>query len=78
MNYCKTDVFITESFLNENPNTIFVFGDNLKRIVCGGAAALRYHKQSYGFITKKYPLMMMVHFITLMNKNAFLMMNCLN
>tara|TARA_R110002074_G_scaffold402324_1_gene606943 strand:- start:2175 stop:2519 length:345 start_codon:yes stop_codon:yes gene_type:complete len=32
-----------------------VFGDNLDRIGRGGAAALRDHPQSIGFITKKTP-----------------------
>lgn len=48
-------MLITKQFLDDNPNAIFVFGDNLLRKGTGGAAALRYHKQTYGFITKKYP-----------------------
>ena len=46
---------ITEKFLDENPDAIFVFGDNLYREGKGGAALLRDHPQSYGFITKKAP-----------------------
>lgn len=46
---------ITEQFLNDNPNIMFVFGDNLARTGRGGAAKLRHHPQSWGFITKKYP-----------------------
>ena len=46
---------ISEEFLNHNPDYIFVFGDNTIRKGTGGAAKLRYHKQSYGFITKKFP-----------------------
>jgi hypothetical protein len=49
------NLFITESFLDENANAIFVFGDNLQRFGNGGAAALRYHDRAYGFITKKFP-----------------------
>jgi hypothetical protein len=41
--------------LTENPNWVFVFGDNTLRRGLGGAAKLRYHPQSYGFITKKFP-----------------------
>jgi len=46
---------ITESFLDENPNAWFVFGDTLERRGTGGAAKLRFHPRSIGFITKKYP-----------------------
>jgi hypothetical protein len=46
---------ITKQFLDENPNTIFVFGDNTHKVGYGGAAILRDHPQSYGFITKKNP-----------------------
>lgn len=49
------NLIITKEFLDTNPNTIFVFGDNLLREGMGGAARLRYHKQAYGFITKKAP-----------------------
>ena len=51
----KGEYFITEQDLDENPNVVFVFGDNMKRVGCGGAAKLRHHPQSYGFITKKNP-----------------------
>ena len=46
---------ISEKYLNDNPQYIFVFGDNLQGKGLKGAAKLRYHPQSYGFITKKYP-----------------------
>lgn len=46
---------ITEEFLNNNPEYIFVFGDNTQRQGLGGAAALRHHRQAVGFITKKTP-----------------------
>ena len=46
---------VTKELLDLNPNLIFVFGDNLKRVGRGGAAILRDHPQSYGFITKKAP-----------------------
>jgi hypothetical protein len=49
------NLIITKQFLDENPNVIFVFGDNLRRVGYGGAAALRDHKQTYGFITKRSP-----------------------
>lgn len=46
---------ITEQYLNEHPEAIFVYGDNHMRCGMGGAAALRLHPQSIGFITKKEP-----------------------
>ena len=46
---------ITKKFLQENPNVIFVFGDNLLRKGKGGAAKLRDEPNTYGFITKKAP-----------------------
>lgn len=46
---------MTKEFLDSNPKAIFVFGDNTIRQGYGGAAILRDHPQSYGFITKKYP-----------------------
>lgn len=46
---------ITEQYLDDNPNIIFVFGDNLERRGSGGAARLRNHRNIYGFITKKAP-----------------------
>lgn len=52
----KYDNFIiTKKFLDENPNAIFVFGDNIRRTGYGGAAMFRDHPQAYGFITKKNP-----------------------
>lgn len=46
---------ITENFLNDNPEVVFVYGDNLLRQGKGGGAKLRDHKQTYGFVTKKEP-----------------------
>jgi hypothetical protein len=46
---------VTKKFLDENPNAVFIFGDNLRRLGYGGAAALRDHPQTYGFITKRNP-----------------------
>lgn len=46
---------ITKKYLRENPNHIFVFGDNFIQKGFGGAAILRGEPNTYGFITKKYP-----------------------
>jgi len=51
----KEETIITADYLRANPNHIFVFGDNLLRYGTGGAAKLRHHKNTYGFITKKAP-----------------------
>lgn len=49
------NIQITKSFLDSNPDAYFVFGDNLERMGYGGAAVLRDHSHSIGFITKKFP-----------------------
>jgi hypothetical protein len=49
------NITITRQFLDNNSNAIFVFGDNLQGWGHGGAAVLRDHPQSLGFITKKFP-----------------------
>lgn len=46
---------ITSKYLRENPDIVFVFGDNLIHKGKGGAASLRDEPNTYGFITKKYP-----------------------
>ena len=46
---------VTKKYLDDRPNSIFIYGENILKKGCGGAARLRYHTQSYGFITKKYP-----------------------
>ena len=51
-NYPK---IITRDYLRANPDTVFVYGDNIKRFGKGGAAKLRDEPNTYGFITKKYP-----------------------
>jgi len=49
------NILITDSFLRDNPDAYFIFGDNLIRKGYGGAAALRDHPQAIGFVTKKFP-----------------------
>jgi hypothetical protein len=49
------NIIITQEFLDSNPNVYFIFGDNVIREGMGGAAHLRYHPHSIGFITKKFP-----------------------
>jgi hypothetical protein len=49
------NINITENFLNKNTDSFFVFGDNLCRMGYGGAAILRDHPNSIGFVTKKFP-----------------------
>lgn len=49
----RPETTITREFLRDNPNIIFVFGDNEGRVGYGGAAALRDEPNTYGFVTKK-------------------------
>ncbi len=46
---------ITAEWLDDNPDYVFVFGDNTIGEGMGGAAALRYHNQAIGFVTKRRP-----------------------
>lgn len=46
---------VTGAYLDDHPDTIFVYGDNLLHKGTGGAASLRYHPQTYGFVTKRKP-----------------------
>lgn len=48
-------MIITKEFLRNNPNIIFVYGDNTCHRGKGGAAALRDEPNTYGFVTKRYP-----------------------
>jgi len=48
-------MIITKDYLLTHPSHLFVFGDNTIRKGLGGGARLRYMKNSYGFITKKFP-----------------------
>lgn len=50
-----SDIEITWQFLDTNPCCYFIYGDNLQRRGKGGAAVLRDHPHSIGFITKKFP-----------------------
>lgn len=49
------DSIISLHYLRENPDHIFVFGDNTLHVGKKGAAMLRDEPNSYGFITKKRP-----------------------
>jgi len=48
-------MFITRKYLRENPDKVFVFGDNLLRKGKKGGAVLRDEPNTYGFVTKKAP-----------------------
>ena len=41
----------------ENPKSLFIFGDNLVRNGCGGQAQIRFAPNSVGVPTKLYPTM---------------------
>ena len=49
----RNEFKVTAKYLRENPNYIFVFGDNRGREGYAGAAALRDEPNTYGFITVK-------------------------
>ena len=39
----------------ENPNNLYVFGDNLQRKGTGGQATIRFASNSFGIVTKRKP-----------------------
>jgi hypothetical protein len=41
--------------VNANPDSLFIFGDNLIKRGTGGQAAIRYCSNAYGIPTKKLP-----------------------
>lgn len=51
----RIPALVDEAWLNKHPGDIFVYGDNTDREGLGGAASLRHHPQSYGFVTKIHP-----------------------
>jgi hypothetical protein len=55
MNEDYKNSIVTPKYLADNPDHIFVFGDNTVRRGKGGAAKLRDYPNTYGFITKLYP-----------------------
>ena len=48
-------LIVSMKYLHENPNHVFVYGDNWLRQGKAGAAVLRDEPNTYGFITKKRP-----------------------
>lgn len=57
--------FITREMVQKNPDTLFVFGDNLERRGLGGqAAAMRGEHNAVGIPTKKSPGMREEDFFT--------------
>jgi len=49
------NINVTKEYLDNHPDSYFIFGDNTAKFGRGGAAILRDHPQAIGFITKKYP-----------------------
>jgi hypothetical protein len=49
------NIIVTEELLNSEPDSFFVYGDNLQKRGLGGAAKMRNHPRAIGFVTKKEP-----------------------
>lgn len=47
----------TPELLRQNPDKIYVFGDNMKRYGRGGQAVIRDEPNAFGIATKRYPSM---------------------
>lgn len=54
----------TIQIVKKNPNTIYVFGDNMMRIGKGGQAIIRGEPNAFGIVTKKLPTMTSNAFFT--------------
>ena len=48
-------VVVTREFLDNNPNAYYIFPDNIQRSGREMYSYLRDHKQSIGFVAKKFP-----------------------
>lgn len=56
MKVYRTDKIITRSKIRENPDVLYLFGDNLLRKGLGGQAKeMRGEENTIGVVTKKYP-----------------------
>lgn len=55
MPYIITDKWYTPELAKSNPKVLFVFGDNVKRVGCGGQACLRDELNTIGVATKLDP-----------------------
>jgi hypothetical protein len=47
----------TIELCRKNPDSVFIFGDNLVGRGCGGQAQIRFEPNAYGIPTKKFPSM---------------------
>jgi len=63
-NQFTKDFQVTEQFLKDNKNILFVFGENRLAKGKGGAAKLRGLKNSVSFVTKKYPDLQDISYFT--------------
>ena len=57
MNIEVEDKPYTPELLRQNPEKIYVFGDNMKRYGKGGQAVIRDEPNAFGIATKRYPSM---------------------
>lgn len=57
MNIEVEDKLYTPELLRQNPEKVYVFGDNMKRYGRRGQAIIRDEPNAYGIATKRYPSM---------------------
>lgn len=53
----NTTKTLSVELCRQNPDTIYVFGDNMIGKGCAGQAQIRYEKNSFGIPTKRLPSM---------------------
>ena len=49
------NINVTKEYLDNHPDSYFIFGDNTAKFGRGGTAILRHHPRAVGFVTKKAP-----------------------
>jgi len=60
----KSSVWYTAKVCQQNPKALYVFGDNVMRIGCGGQAIIRNEPNAFGIATKYEPTMNDVAFFS--------------
>ena len=70
--------YITEQDCLNNPNSLYIFGDNALRKGKAGQAQIRDCENSFGIITKRYPSNYDESFLTDCMRDALIVKNDLN
>lgn len=64
MTIVETEDFYADTLVRKNPDTLYIFGDNLQKRGFGGQAIIRANENAMGIPTKKRPSMRQDAFFT--------------